>query len=113
MTDTPEDSPAPRRWHLRVPLALAIVAAAVVGVAAYTIGHSQGASGDDRPASSSRCAKAQAALTRQNATTDASPSDTDALRTTANLVLENQDCFDPQVVAAVQTYVDKLNAGSG
>lgn len=112
MTDTPGESLAPRRQQPRVPLVLAVGAAAAIGVAAYVVGHSQG-SNHDQPSSTSRCAKAQAALTRQNATVQASPGNADALRTSANLVLENQDCFDPQVVAASQTYLDKLNAGAG
>jgi hypothetical protein len=52
------------------------------------------------------------ALTRQEATAQASPSDTSVQRTTANLIIQNSSCFDPQLGAAAQTLLDKLDQGA-
>lgn len=102
----PTGAPLLRR---RVPLVGATAAALLLGVAGYALGHHR--SGESRAPQSSSCATADAALQRQTAAAKDAGSDS-GMRTLANLVVQNKQCFDPQLTAAAQTLLDKMDQGS-
>lgn len=108
MTETAGDAPAPRRQQIHIPLVtaagFALVIATATGIGGYMLG--QDRSGTAAPSATSSCDAALAAFHRQNDSANATPGNAVILRTTAHLVVDSPTCFDPQVVAASQAYLD-------
>jgi hypothetical protein len=109
MTETTGDAPAPRRQHPYIPLASAVGFALIFGVATgaggYMLGQDHG--GTAGSSTTSSCDAVRAAFNSQNATANATPGNQVVLRATAHLVVDNPTCFDPQVLAVSQAYLDR------